>query len=109
MCKFTCIELTPFLLTLKGGDILPAIHALTHAVSASSNAAFKILPATTANHDYQLCSIFARNQCCYKGYGGRLRMQTSLLSHHINFLVVLDATLQFIEIYYNYSTRLNNK
>ena len=25
-------------------------------------------------------------------------LQTSLLSHHIDFLVVLDATLQFIEI-----------
>ena len=84
------------------GDTLPAIYALTHALSAGSNAAFKILPATTAKIDYQLCSIFARNsclnQCCYKRCGGRLRMQTSLLSHHINFLVVLDATLQLIEI-----------
>ena len=47
----------------KGGDTLPAIHALTHAVSAGFNAAFKILPATTAKIDYQLCSIFARNSC----------------------------------------------
>ena len=42
---------------------MPAIDALTHAVSADSNAAFKILPATTAKIDYQLSSIFARNSC----------------------------------------------
>ena len=41
----------------KKGDTLHAIHAL----SAGSNAAFKILPATTTKIDYQLCSIFARN------------------------------------------------
>ena len=46
-------------LLLKGGDTLAAIHALTHAVSASGSAAFEILQATTANIcHHQLCSIF---------------------------------------------------
>ena len=42
----------------KGGDTQPAIHSSTRAVSAGSNADFKILLANTAKIDYQLCSIF---------------------------------------------------
>ena len=91
----------------KGGDALSAIHELTHDLSAGSNAAFKILPATTAKIDYQLCSIFPPvplNSCrkpatsVDTNVAGEVAYADVAAIASYQFLVVLDATLQLIEI-----------
>ena len=89
----------------KGGDTLPAIHELTHDLSAGSNAAFKILPATTAKIDsvrfppppsgrpqfmpQPVLLQTLREEVAYADVAAIASYQ---------FLVVLDATLQLIEI-----------